>query len=98
FSPIWHYSGSANLALHVPDARDSKLLRRLGRGTSTVRSRFALSMTKEPCAAPVTRPEERFGDQDPFVYQTSPQQYRDDPSASPQITCAIPVELTAIPQ
>ena len=55
-------------------------------------------MTKEPCAAPVTRPEERFGDQDPFVYQTSPQQYRDDPSASPQITWAIPVELTAIPK
>ena len=38
------------------------------------------------------------GDQDPFVYQTSPQQYSDDPSASPQIMWAIPVELTAIPK
>jgi hypothetical protein len=38
------------------------------------------------------------GDQDPFVYQTSPQQYSDEPSASPQITWAMPVEPTAIPK
>jgi hypothetical protein len=38
------------------------------------------------------------GGQEPFVYQTSPQQYREEPSASPQITWATPVELTAIPK
>jgi hypothetical protein len=38
------------------------------------------------------------GGQDPFVYQTSPQQYSDEPSASPQITWAMPVEPTAIPK
>jgi hypothetical protein len=37
-------------------------------------------------------------DQDPFVYQTSPQQYSDEPSASPQITWAMPVEPIAIPK
>jgi hypothetical protein len=35
--------------------------------------------------------------QDPFVYQASPQQ-SDEPSASPQITWATPVELIAGPK
>ena len=57
--------------------------------------------TEDPSSTvtdPTADPMPIRGDQNPFVYQTSPQQYSDEPSASPQITWAMPAESTAIPK